>query len=160
MFRVGIVGANLYGQIYGQAFAKQDQARLVGLVSAHGDRENGLATQLDIKQYDNLPQMLAEARLDILCICSATSDHASHTLLAAAAGVNVLCDRPIAMNVEEANQVTAAVAEAEVIFMVGHVLRFWPEYVVAQELLAGGELGQVPLQESQELCHFLGKGAY
>lgn len=143
MYRVGIIGANLYGQIYGQAFAKQAGAELVGLVAAQGDRENELAAQLAIKQYDNLPQMLDEARLDILCICSTTSEHASHTLLAAAAGVNVLCDRPIAMSVEETTQMAAAIAKANVIFMVGHVLRFWPEYVVAQEMLASGELGQV-----------------
>lgn len=143
MYRVGIVGANLYGRIYGQTFAKQAETQLVGLVSARGDRETELAAQLGVKHYENLSQMLDEANLDILCVCSTTAEHLDHTLLATAAGVNVLCDRPIAMTVEEALQMTAAVAKAKVIFMVGHVLRFWPEYVVAQELLSSGELGQI-----------------
>ena len=140
---MGIIGANLYGQIYGQTFARQTRAKLAGLVSAKGDRKSQLAAQLGVKQYDNLPQMLDDAQLDILCVCSATSEHAEHTVLAAAAGVNVICDRPIAMTVEEASRMEASIAEAKVIFMVGHVLRFWPEYVVAQELLSSGELGQV-----------------
>jgi UDP-N-acetylglucosamine 3-dehydrogenase len=141
--RVGIVGANLYGRIYAQSFAKQPEVKLVGLAPARGDGETELAAQLGIKQYDSVPQMLDEAHLDVLCVCSATAEHADHTLLAAAAGVHVLCERPIAMSLEEAQRMIAAVSEAQVTFMVGHVLRFWPEYVAVNDLLASGELGQV-----------------
>jgi len=141
--RVGIVGANLYGRIYAQGFAKQPEVKLVGLAPARGDRETELAAQLGVRQYDSVLQMLDEAQPDVLCVCSATAEHAEHTLLATAAGVHVLCERPIAMNLEEARRMMAAVSDAQVTFMVGHVLRFWPEYVVANDLLASGELGQV-----------------
>lgn len=143
MYRVGVVGANLYGRIYAEAFRKQPDVAVVGMAPAHGDYEEDMAAQLGIQPYENVTQLLDDNKLEVLCICSGTAEHAAHTLLAAEAGVHVLCERPIAMSLDEAQKMTTAVSQANVTFMVGHVLRFWPEYVVARELLADGELGQI-----------------
>jgi UDP-N-acetylglucosamine 3-dehydrogenase len=141
--RIGIVGSNLYGRIHAQAFAKHPRATVVGLALARGDHETDLASQLGIRRYDSVSNLLDETGPDVLCICSGTAQHAEHALLAVGEGLHVLCERPIAMQLEQAMRIRSAVSEACVTFMVGHVLRFWPEYVEARKILSSGELGRI-----------------
>ncbi len=61
----------------------------------------------------------------------------------AAAGKHVQCEKPMAMNAEECDAMIAATKKAGVKFMIGQVLRFWPEYVVIKEILDSGRLGRV-----------------
>ena len=143
MHKVGIVGSNLYGQIYARTFGKQAGVQLVGLTSAQGDDALDLASQVGIPHYESLPQLIEVARPNILCICSATAEHAEHVELAAQAGAHIICDRPIAKNLDEARRIIRSVTNAQVKMMVGQVLRFWPEYVAVQNILESGEIGQV-----------------
>ena len=143
MYRVGIVGSNLYGRIYARAFAANPEVELVGLVPAEGDHELELARQLGINQFGLVDQLIAKTRPNAICICSGTVDHLKHTLAAAHAGAHIICDRPIAMTIGEAYQMITAASDAGVVLMVGHVLRFWPEYVRAKEILTKEGLGRI-----------------
>jgi predicted dehydrogenase len=143
MHRVGIVGANLYGRIYAGAFRQQPGTEVVGMALARGDYEDDLPAQLGLTRYANLEQMLAGAAPNVVCICSGTADHAKHAFAAMAAGAHVLCDRPIAATMEEGQLMIDKAARDGLRFMVGHVLRFWPEYVAAAAILSSGELGRV-----------------
>lgn len=143
MHKVGIVGANLYGQIYARAFAKQTDVQLVGVVTARGDQATDSASEMGIPHFNTLTHLLEDARPNILCICSATAEHAEHVELATQAGAHIICDRPIAKNLDEARQIIHSVSKAQVTMMVGQVLRFWPEYVAAQKIIESGDIGQV-----------------
>jgi predicted dehydrogenase len=66
---------------------------------------------------------------------------------ALAAGKHVLLEKPIALTLEDADAIIAAAEQSGRIFMVGLVLRFWPEYVELQRRVSGGELGR-PLSVS------------
>jgi predicted dehydrogenase len=143
MHRVGIVGANLYGRIYTGAFSQQPDTEVVGMAFSHGDYEDELPAQLGLAPYENLGQMMDDTVPNIVCICSGTADHAEHALSAMAAGAHVLCDRPIAGSLEEGQQMIDSASRAGVKLMVGHVLRFWPEYVAAEQFLRSGELGRI-----------------
>jgi predicted dehydrogenase len=141
--RVGIVGSNLYGQIYAKAFGKQTGVNLVGFTSAQGDQAPDTPSQIGIPHYESLTQLLEKTRPSILCICSTTAEHSKHVELASKAGAHIICDRPIATNQEEAQQIIKAVSKSGVTMMVGKVLRFWPEYVMTRDILESGEIGQV-----------------
>lgn len=141
--RVGIVGANLYGQIYAKAFRQQANTEVVGIAYARGDYQEELPAQLGLRSYGSLSQMIDDVAPTILCICSATADHLEHSLTAAAAGAHILCDRPIATSIDDGRRMVDAASDAGVKLMIGHVLRFWPEYVEAQQILSRGELGSI-----------------
>lgn len=141
--RVGIVGANLYGRIYAGAFDRQENADVVGLAFAPGDYQMELPAQLGLPSYQNLSALIDDAAPTVVCICSATADHAEHALAAAASGAHVLCDRPIATTLDDARRMIDAASQSGVKLMIGHVLRFWPEYVAVERLLRSGELGSV-----------------
>jgi UDP-N-acetylglucosamine 3-dehydrogenase len=76
-------------------------------------------------------------------ICMPTYLHCEAVKKVAAAGKHVLCEKPMAMTPAECDQMIAATEKAGVKFMIGQVLRFWPEYVVIKEILDSKRLGRV-----------------
>lgn len=113
------------------------------MARARGDYETDLPERLGVPGFDTVPQLLDVAGPNVLCICSATAEHKEHTLLAASAGAHVLCERPIALDLQQAREMQEAASRAKSILMIGHVLRFWPEYVMAKTLIDSGELGRI-----------------
>jgi len=85
--------------------------------------------------------------VDAIDICLPTPLHREWTEASLAAGKHVFLEKPIALTLEDADAIVAASERSERLFMVGLVLRFWPEYVELQRRLAGGELGR-PLSMS------------
>jgi predicted dehydrogenase len=85
--------------------------------------------------------MLADRRVHAVDICVPNDLHRSYVERAANAGKHVLCEKPIAMTLEDGQAMVESTRRAGVIFMVAHVLRFWPEYVRAREILLSRRLG-------------------
>lgn len=87
--------------------------------------------------------MLAEARLDAVSITLPTHLHADLACQALAAGVAVLCEKPMALTLAACDRMAAAAHAARRPLLIGHCIRFWPEYVVARELVRSGTYGAV-----------------
>jgi predicted dehydrogenase len=75
-------------------------------------------------------------------ICTPTYLHAGLAVEAAEAGLHVFCEKPIARTLKEADRIIKAVAKSKVKAMVGHAIRFWPEFRKAKEIIESGELGE------------------
>lgn len=80
--------------------------------------------------------------VDVVDICTPTHLHADFTLRAAAAGKHVICEKPLALTAEEGRRMIQACRTHRVRLFVGHVLRFFPEYRAARDLVARGEVGR------------------
>jgi predicted dehydrogenase len=78
-----------------------------------------------------------------------TSVHRMATERAAAAGKHVFCEKPIARTVEDAEAMTAACVQAGVVFQIGHVVRFFPEYARIKQVIDDGTLGQIAMVRTQ-----------
>src|SRR5919198_1271719 len=83
--------------------------------------------------------------VDAVIVTVPTPFHRSVTEIAAAHGKHVFCEKPIARKLEDAEAMVAACDRAGVRFMVGHVCRFFPEFVKIREVLQSGTLGQIGL---------------
>src|SRR5262249_39097345 len=91
----------------------------------------------------DLDAVLADPEVDAVDVCLPTPLHRSVAERALAAGKHVLLEKPIALTVEDADAIVAAAAAVpDRVFMVGMVLRFWPEYVELQRRMAARELGR------------------
>ena len=86
--------------------------------------------------------MLADPSVDAVDICLPTPEHRTATEAALAAGKHVLVEKPLALTLADADALVDAAERTDKIVMVAHVLRFWPEYVELQRLVASGELGR------------------
>src|SRR5690606_22825712 len=115
-------------------------AELVGIHSARGDSAEALAAQYGIKTYPTYEALLAD--VDIIDLCVPTDLHRAMTVQAAQAGVHVLCEKPIALTVEDGRAMIAACEQAGVRLFIAQVLRFVPQYASAQQVVASGQIGK------------------
>jgi predicted dehydrogenase len=83
------------------------------------------------------------AACDALDLCVPTDQHPPLTLAAARAGRDVVCEKPLALDVEQGRAMIDACEAHGVLLLVAQVLRFFPAYRRARELVAAGELGSL-----------------
>lgn len=141
MLRVGLIGAGLIGQVHARAYGNLRNAQLVAVADIRPEKAAEVGERYGCRQFATLDDLLAAADVDVIDICLPTPLHASHTIRALDAGKHVMCEKPLARTLDEAREVRVAVERAAGKFTVGHVVRFFPEYARAHELIAAGEVG-------------------
>ena len=137
--RVGIVGTGSMGQTHAAGWA-ETEAVIGGFVSKDGDKAQDVAQKYGAQLYPDLAVLLAD--VDVVDVCAPTHLHFEMVLQAAAAGKDIVCEKPLARTIDQAQEMIAVCKEAGVKLIVAHVVRFFPEYAQAQRQVAAGELGQ------------------
>src|SRR5262249_33100511 len=94
-------------------------------------------------RYAGFESMLAEEALACVVVATQAPQHAPATLAAAARGVHVLCEKPLALNLAGADAVAAGCARAGVRLATNHLRRTDPAARRGRELIAAGEIGQI-----------------
>jgi predicted dehydrogenase len=140
---LALVGAGFAGSIHAQAWAGIEDARVATVVDPDLARGEALAGRLGSRWTTTIEEALADAEVDAVDVCAPTALHAELTVAAAEAGRHVLCEKPIALDLAGADRAIDACRRAGVALMVGHVLRFWPEYEFLRGLLCDGSLGRL-----------------
>lgn len=141
MIDVGFLGAGDIAQVHGAALAMVDGARLVAVADLDLDRAYELAGRYGAVAFADLESMLYFARLDVIYLLTPPAGHAEQILEVAAARIPIVCEKPLTLTLDEADQVIAACRQAGVPLMTGLSHRFHPLAARARELLHGGDLG-------------------
>ncbi len=105
----------------------------------------------DARAFTSLDEALADPALDAVYVGSPVFLHAPQTLAALRAGKHVLCEKPMAMNLAEADSMVAAAHSANRLFAVSYYRRFYPKLLEAKRLIAEGAIGLPTLL--QATCH-------
>lgn len=138
--RVAIVGTGFMGGVHADAW-QQTPARVIAFVARRGDDEaGGLAAKYQARLVTRLEDVLPE--VDVVDICAPTHLHADYTVRAASAGKHVICEKPLALTVEDGRRMIRACRTHGVRLLVAHVLRFFPEYRAARDIVDRGEIGR------------------
>jgi predicted dehydrogenase len=138
--RIGIAGTGTMGEVHAKAW-RTVGAELAGFTSLRQAQTRDLAQRFGVKAYAEYAELVDD--VDVVDICTPTSLHKPMVVEAAAAGKHVVCEKPIALTIEDAQAMIDACAVAGVRFFVGMVVRFFPQYRVAQELVTDGKIGQL-----------------
>ena len=127
------------------AICDSDKKRLKdGSKSAGNIGQKGKSTGLaGIALYTDFGKMLANEHLDAVSITLPTFMHRAFTVKALNAGVNVLCEKPMAMSVRQCGEMISAARENKKVLQIGHCIRFWPEYAKAKQIVDSGRYGRV-----------------
>jgi predicted dehydrogenase len=120
------------------AIQNRTLAKAKEAASAHGI---GLA-------FDSVAELVAHPNVDAVFIVSANSAHCEETILAARAGKHVLCEKPMAMDVDECERMIKECRLHNVKLMVGHMLRLSPLVRRMRELVRSGAMGRIIRAES------------
>lgn len=154
LLKVGIIGAGgiaHYAHIPGWRNLPEE-VELVAICDIIPERAVRAAEDNDIPQaYGSAEEMLAQHKLDIVSVCVHNSAHRECTIMALEAGGNVLCEKPIAMNSAEAEEMIAAAERAGKVLMVGQNHRFAPESQTAKRFIEDGLLGEAYYGEATEM---------
>lgn len=149
--RICLVGAGRAGMVHGRNFAGAiPTAHLVAVVDAEDGPRAAAAEELGVPHaFASLEEALAGAvDWDAVCIATPTFTHHDLTLTAARAGKHVLCEKPMALTIAEALEMSAAVRRAGVLFQMGFMRRFDEEFVAAKTMIDQGAIGQVTFVRS------------
>jgi UDP-N-acetylglucosamine 3-dehydrogenase len=142
MLRVGILGAGFMGSTHARAFHSLPEVEVAG-VYAHSDRRaQPLAEELGTSWTTDLDRLIGDDAIDAIDVCLPTPKHRPATEAAIAAGKHVLLEKPIALTMGDADALVQLGDATDRVFMIAHVLRFWPEYVELQRLATGGRYGK------------------
>jgi myo-inositol 2-dehydrogenase / D-chiro-inositol 1-dehydrogenase len=137
--RVGIVGVGFMGSTHAAGWAETG-AELVGCVAETVDEARPLAEQCGLKIYQDVAALLDD--VDVIDICTPTHLHAQMILQAAAARKHIICEKPLTRSFVEGQQAIHACQKARVRLLVAHVVRYFPEYALAQQAVAQGQIGK------------------
>jgi len=96
-----------------------------------------------LRRYTSLDAMLAAGGLDVVDVCLPTFLHPALVERGLAGGVHVVCEKPMALDVEKCDEMLAAAEESGKMLFLAHCIRFWPEYEVLARMIKGGELGRL-----------------
>ncbi|MDI6783752.1 MAG: Gfo/Idh/MocA family oxidoreductase [bacterium] len=141
MLNVGIIGTGTMGRFHSFAYSQIAGTKVVAYSDPRLDVCKQLAAQYGAKWNSNPDDLINDPEIDIINICTPTPFHKEYAVKAAKAGKHIFCEKPIARTVPDAEEMINAVKSAGVKFMVGHVLRFFPEFVTMKQLIAAGKIG-------------------
>lgn len=144
MLRGGVVGFGNVGQNLTQHIrqAHPGSARIVaacnrGQANLDVARDSyGLAVTHDLDE-------LLSMDLDFVLVVSTSANHAEATVRAAKRGIAVFCEKPIALNLEDADRMIAAVEEAGVTTVVNYSMRYIDAYLKVRDMVRSGAMGRV-----------------
>ena len=142
MVKVGVVGAGFMGKMHIACYGVLPDVQLVGVADVEAEKAKEIVKGKQIEVFPSLEELLKE-EIDIVDICLPTYLHKEAVVRAARAKKNILCEKPMALNIEDANEMISETKKAGVKFMVAQTIRFWPEYIRLKEIFDNGSLGKL-----------------
>lgn len=139
--RVVLVGPGHIGQRHAAQYGKMTDVQVVGVVATETAKAEPLAHHFGAEPSEDLSELLSNVEADVVDICTPTPFHKEGVLAAAQAGKHVICEKPLSRTFEDAREMADACDAAGVMLLVGHVLRFFPQYEMARSLILSGSIG-------------------
>lgn len=142
--RWGIIGPGSISHKFVQGLQVAEGAVLTAVASRTLDRAQTFANQYGFaRAYGSYEALTADPDVDAVYIGTLHSFHKSHTMLCLEHGKHVICEKPFAINANEAAEMVALARQKRVVLMEAMWTRFLPTLVKTRELLASGAIGEV-----------------
>ena len=149
--RVGLIGSGFISAIHADALKRCADAELTAVASPSPGKAAAFARQHGMAHhFTDYRQLLALEEVDMVVIGIPNDLHHDCTIAAAAAGKHIVLEKPMCLNLAEADRMIAACRKANVKLMYAEELCFAPKYVRLKQLLDSGALGQPVLIKQSE----------
>jgi myo-inositol 2-dehydrogenase / D-chiro-inositol 1-dehydrogenase len=148
---VGLVGAGFVAGLHAAAFEHVPSAQVLAVASATDAHARRFAAEHNISShYSDYQKLLEDDAIAVISVALPNQLHRDVVVAAASAGKHVICEKPLARTLAEADEMIAACEEAGVLLMYAEELCFAPKYVRAKELVDEGALGRVFMVQQGE----------
>jgi UDP-N-acetylglucosamine 3-dehydrogenase len=153
--RVGLVGAGFMGGVHLNAYAGIPEVEVVGVADARIESAAAGAAIVGARPYASYDELVAAEDVEVVDVCLPTAFHRDLAVRAAGEGRHVILEKPIARTIEDAQEILDAFSGDGPRLFVGHVVRFFPEYVGINEKIEAGDLGTVGVVRTSRRSPFL-----
>lgn len=151
-FRVALVGlGDVASHLHLPAIAGLSEARLVGACDIDAPRRQSVAGRWNVPTFDDVDAMLAKTRPEVVVVGTPPHLHAEHCQRSLAAGAHVICEKPFASSVAEANQVIEAARAAGRRVAVNHEYRQMPIFQAVLNAVAAPRSPEVRFAQLWQL---------
>lgn len=142
--KICMIGAGRVGKNHSRAITRHvPGGKIVALVDPMVSVRNETAKEYSIEnEFGTLEQALEKCDFDAVVITTPTPTHLPLTALAAENGKHVFLEKPMALNLEECDEINRITNEKAVLLQLGFMRRFDPEFVAAAARIEAGEIGQ------------------
>jgi len=153
--RIGVVGAGFMGSTHLSAYAGMPGIEVAGVADANQEAAAAGAEAVGARSYPSYEALVSSEEVDVIDACLPTAMHRDLALRVAGDGKHLILEKPIARMLEDADQMLSAFEESEGRLFVGHVVRFFPEYVRMKEMIEAGDLGTIGVARTSRRSPFL-----
>ena len=164
--KIGVAGLGFMGSTHLQAYqaiagaeiaavASSDEQKLAGDLSTIQGNLERPGESMDFgsaARYKTPEEMFGDPNVEAVDLCVPSHLHASLSQAALNAGKHVLVEKPMAMSGQECDAMVATSHKCNKVLMVAQVIRFWPDYVAARNIVQSGELGAVKAAVFRRKC--------
>src|SRR5262245_24037216 len=136
--RVGVIGAGRMGERHCRAYAALHGAELVGISDIAIERGQAIAAKYGATFYPDFREMLSH--VDAVTIATRTELHYPVAVEAMSRGVNVLIEKPLASDVDQASDLVDRAERSSLVLQVGHIERFNPAFLELEAVVQDFEI--------------------
>src|ERR1700730_2768312 len=148
ILRVAIMGLGSYGTRVAEAMQSCKKAKLVGVISGTPSKIKNWQARYGIPEkncynYENFDLIKSNPDIDAVYIITPNALHHDEVIRVAKAGKHVICEKPMALNAKEAQEMIDACKQANVKLLVGYRMHFEPKTLEIIRMRKAGELGKI-----------------
>ncbi len=142
--RIGVIGTGNIAREHLNAYKKNPYVEIYALCDLNAELLAKRAQEFGVERtFTNCEDMLRLPEIDAVSVCTWNAAHAPCAIAALNAGKHVLCEKPMAMNSEEARAMKEAADRNGKLLMIGFVRRFGNDCEILQDLIDHGEFGEI-----------------
>lgn len=150
MVRFAIVGTEGIGKSHEKGIRETKEAVLTAVCDVNEDYARKAAERNGLDRYfTDYDEMLKAGGFDCVVVCTPDSFHKEQSVKALEAGYHVLCEKPLAMRLDECDAIIKATRASQKKFMVGQVCRKTPSFALVHDMVQRGDIGEVFYVESE-----------
>jgi len=148
-FKVGVIGLHM-GREHLIAYQKSEHFEVIGICDVNKDLLEKMpeADRIPIKSI-NYMDLVNNDNIDLISVASPDHFHREHLIAALEAGKHVLCEKPLALTMDDCREIVETAKKSKSKFMIGQVCRFAPGFKMAKGIINNGLIGDLFFIESE-----------
>ncbi len=144
-FNFAVVGCGKIGERHCEVLKNHPEVELVAVCDSTKERADSFATKFSAKAYYDYVELLEDNNIDIISICTPSGLHAKQAIAAAKAKKHIICEKPMALTIEDCDNMIQAAAENNVRLFVVKQNRYNEPILKLKEAIDKNKLGKLYL---------------
>ena len=142
-FGLGVIGCGGFGLFALQHFTQVPGVKLVGLVETHRPAALAAARRFGVNEVESIEQLVHRDDVDLVYIATPPFLHYEQALVALEAGKHVICEKPLAITIEQVDEMLQRAEESDLLLVANLMQRYNPLFDIIGRLIESGALGEL-----------------